>query len=355
MTIHQPSAKLLAVQEAGAIMAEDFFNQPKAYDAVISNGSQNLPPMSGVVLGGIEGIKQRLTSSLESQRIIALRDALKYREAGLDLVIQALKDESWQVRGAAYLLLRQRSEPSVKQALQEYIATVMIAWWRLDEIEGHTAVDSVGTNHGTIYGSTHTPLAPGILPGLGGALYFDGMNDYVEVPDAPALNFGTGDLSMWVWIKTSKTSGIDVIVDKRVETSGPVQGYVASNYSGNLLFQLADGLGSGFANYDSKFFIADGVWHQVAITVDRDLIDGGRWYVDGVEVGKRFNPTGRQGCLSNPKPLRIGKRSDHPGWPGFFKGSIGDLRLFNRALSATEIQAIYKGYGMFTLVNVSKF
>ena len=71
-------------------------------------------------MGGIEGVKRRLASAVEQQRIAALSDALKYGEAGLDLVIQVLQNESWLVESAAYGLLRERAEPRVKQALQQY-------------------------------------------------------------------------------------------------------------------------------------------------------------------------------------------------------------------------------------------
>ncbi|WP_375513714.1 LamG domain-containing protein [uncultured Nostoc sp.] len=169
---------------------------------------------------------------------------------------------------------------------------------------------------------------------------FNGTSDYFEIPDNENLNFGTGDLSISAWVKTTSSSGIEVILDKRVETTGPIQGYSLSNYNGSLLLQLADGVGNEFTNYITNISIADGNWHHVAVTVDRDQPDGGRWYIDGVEVvGERFNPT-RRGSLSNSKPLVIGRRSDNPGWPGFFKGEIGSVLLVKRVLSSQEIQAI---------------
>jgi hypothetical protein len=99
--------------------------QPREYDAVL--GGHNLAPAGSLVLGGIEGVKNRLSSAVEEQRIAALQDAIKYGEAGLDLVIQALQDESEQVEKAAYRLLRERVEPRVKQILQGYNP------WRLFE------------------------------------------------------------------------------------------------------------------------------------------------------------------------------------------------------------------------------
>ncbi|MEH1873587.1 hypothetical protein [Nostoc sp.] len=93
-------------------------SQPKEYDAVL--GGQAHPPIDGLVLGGIEGVNRRLTSATIEQKVIALQDALKYGEAGLDLVIQALQDQSEQVKKAAFELLLERAEPRVKQILQNY-------------------------------------------------------------------------------------------------------------------------------------------------------------------------------------------------------------------------------------------
>lgn len=93
-------------------------NQPKEYDAVL--GGQAPPPVQGAVLGGIEGVKRRLASPIIEARIAALSEALKYADAGLELAIAALKEPEKQVRRSAYLLLREREETQVKEALREY-------------------------------------------------------------------------------------------------------------------------------------------------------------------------------------------------------------------------------------------
>lgn len=92
-------------------------NQPKEYDAVLGGQA---PPVSDVVLGGIEGVKRRLASEFIEDREEAISVALQYGEAGLDLVVQALQDESGRVRRCAYRLLQERKEPQVQEALQQY-------------------------------------------------------------------------------------------------------------------------------------------------------------------------------------------------------------------------------------------
>ena len=96
-------------------------NEPREYDAV--KGGQNPPPISAAVLGGIPSIKSRLASPTVYVRAAALPEALKYGEAGLDLIIQALHDQIVSVRFAAYLLLKDRDEEKIKQYLRNYDAS----------------------------------------------------------------------------------------------------------------------------------------------------------------------------------------------------------------------------------------
>src|SRR3569832_579774 len=99
-------------------------NQPQEDDAVLGG---NAPAYSGVVLGGLEGVKWRFgrggspnhSYSIE-QRIAALNDALNYGQAGLDFIIQALNDESWYIHQTAYSLLNTHSAPNVKATLLQY-------------------------------------------------------------------------------------------------------------------------------------------------------------------------------------------------------------------------------------------
>ncbi len=90
-------------------------NQPKPDDLVL--GGQASTPAQGVVLGGLQGVRWHLKSPVASQRVAALFEALKYGEAGLDLVIQSLSLRSWQVQKAALSILQGRTEPRVRQAL----------------------------------------------------------------------------------------------------------------------------------------------------------------------------------------------------------------------------------------------
>lgn len=168
---------------------------------------------------------------------------------------------------------------------------------------------------------------------------------YVTFPVTPLLDIGTEDFSICAWIRTGD-AGIAKIIEKRVENSGPRQGWSLFIYQGKINLQIADAknwLNCG-GDYHEKIatfpVVSDERWHHVAVTVDRDRMNGGRWYVDGKELGWRFRPIDQQGSLSNNILLTIGRRSDDFG--GIFRGNIADIRLYKQAISAAEVQSIYR-------------
>ncbi len=75
-------------------------------------------PVDVVVLGGIEGVKQRLASKNIQSQISALSEALNYGDEGLDLIIDALKNESVKIKLIAYKLLNKINKKKIKELLE---------------------------------------------------------------------------------------------------------------------------------------------------------------------------------------------------------------------------------------------
>ncbi|HAZ48040.1 MAG TPA: WD40 repeat domain-containing protein [Cyanobacteria bacterium UBA11369] len=92
--------------------------EPRDYDVVL--GGHNIIPATGVVLGGIAGVKRRFASAIAEHRVAAVKEAKKYGKAGLEIGIKALQDESELVQKTAYLQLRERKEEEVRQALRQF-------------------------------------------------------------------------------------------------------------------------------------------------------------------------------------------------------------------------------------------
>ncbi|MEO1762495.1 MAG: hypothetical protein AAFR83_11105, partial [Cyanobacteria bacterium J06629_18] len=93
--------------------------RPRDYDVVL--GGNNPPPINGVVLGGIEGLKRRLETGNIQQRIDCLADAVKYGDAGVDLLIKALDDADIEIRVKAFQILQNIDLEKVQQIVDKGI------------------------------------------------------------------------------------------------------------------------------------------------------------------------------------------------------------------------------------------
>ena len=223
----------------------------------------------------------------------------------------------------------------------------MIAWYPLDvpsSSNNNQQPDLANGNTSTSYGS---PRAFSIAGEVAGALSFNGTNDYLKAADQSKLDIGANqDLSLDAWVKISSLNhGVVSIVDKR--QSSPLQGYQFFLYNDLLGLQLADGNGSqGYDNYVSTTAVpADNQWHLIAVTAQRSSntcgSSCGTWYLDGTAVGA-FDPTAHPGSLSSSgAPLMIGAQEVSLGLSEFLSGGLDEVEIFNRALSASEIHALY--------------
>ncbi len=212
----------------------------------------------------------------------------------------------------------------------------MVAWYTGDDT---TPRDLFGLHHGSFVGDPISPL--NWIVGGGAMAFFSNPQTYVVVPDHPDLDFGTGNFSIDLWVlnTAASTAGVQPILDKRAGAAPALWGYHVALFNGNLLVQLADGIGSGFTNFVSTLPVPnDGNWHFLAITVDRSSASGLVMYVDNLPP-QSFNATLRSGSIDNPADLWIGAR--HPiSTVLTFDGLFDEVEIFSRALSAVEVESI---------------
>ncbi len=204
-----------------------------------------------------------------------------------------------------------------------------VSHWKFDEGSGTTAYDSAGNNDGTIFGATWTTGQ------IGSALSFDGINNYVDVgdPGDGSLDFGTADFTLSAWFKTS-ISAPGFFVCKRAK--GYYAGYdFYIQQEGRIFARIADGWSVPDARTTEGF--NDGLWHHAAAVYDRDGVI--RIYVDGVSKATSGSIKWI-GNVNNSEPFTIGDRND-PGHHYYFDGTIDDVRIYDRALSAEEIEELY--------------
>jgi glucose/arabinose dehydrogenase/PKD repeat protein len=189
----------------------------------------------------------------------------------------------------------------------------------LDEGIGSTVRDVSGNvNDGTISGAAWTPAGK-----YGPGLTFDGVDDWVTVADADSLDIG-GPLTLEAWVKPRVQGIWDNVLVKEAPASLAYALY-ATGDAGAPRPNAAVGVSELFA----PGVLPTGAWTHLAATYDGSAI---RIYVDGVLVAT-------QGGVTAPpttgNPLRIG--GDTIGSDEFFDGSIDEIRIYDRALTADEV------------------
>ena len=179
--------------------------------------------------------------------------------------------------------------------------------------------DIVGGNHGTLRGGA--TFAPGKV---GQAFSFDGVDDYVEVADVPSLDI-TDSITIYAWIKTSATGDWWEIIGK--VPGFPRPGYVLYvNPDSKIQCEIIKEFPNIAGITESTTSIEAGEWHHAACVYDGSAV---KVYVNGVlEASNPYS----SGISANNAPLRIGDK---------FDGLIEEVTIYNRALTATEIRAIY--------------
>lgn len=208
--------------------------------------------------------------------------------------------------------------------------TGMVSWYTLDEIAGGIARDAVGSPHGAYMPTPGTGPTP-VAGFVDGGLFFDGANDYVQVPAATKHNFNCGPFSIDAWINPQSYGGM--IVRKMNNLGRGYEFYVAG--TGQLALGLGDGTVS-CAPHFSTGTVALNTWTHVAVTAsggppNRNI----RFYINGVLSGSSNNTTCF--CLGNTAPLRIGSAGNFSHW----RGRLDEIELFKRVISLSEVQSIY--------------
>ena len=200
----------------------------------------------------------------------------------------------------------------------------MVSWWSGDG----NAQDIVDGNHGTLTGDA--TFAPGMV---GQAFSLDGTGDFVVVPPSANLNI-TSDISIDAWVNpdSASLSGFKAIVTKEgPDVSGIITGTVLNLNNGRP--EHAVETNAGLVVCTSPSTVPAGVFSHLAGTYDGSSI---KVYVDGTLV-KTCPHSGLM--TTNSLPLSIGARVNSND--RFFKGLIDEVEIFNRALTAAEVKAIY--------------
>jgi fibronectin type 3 domain-containing protein len=197
----------------------------------------------------------------------------------------------------------------------------LVAAYGFDEGSGSAATDQSGLgNGGTISGASWTAGGK-----FGSALSFDGVDDWVTVPDAPSLDLTTG-MTLSAWVKPRVLVGRYRQAILKEQTGGLVYGLYANTSSSVPRGSAV--LNGRIRSVDGAGLLPLDTWSHVAVTFDNVVI---RFYLNGVLVSS----LGKSGPIAvSTGPLRIGGNSIFSEW---FDGLVDEVRVYNRALSAADL------------------
>jgi len=204
----------------------------------------------------------------------------------------------------------------------------LAGWWKFDEVSGKTAADSSKHRRkGTLKGGLSFEKNS-VSGRVGKALKFDGGDGYIEIIKYKGVT-GTRPRTVAAWLKTTTSRGEIISWGSddygKMWIYGFIRGRVGVTPNGGYLYM-------NDAVHDDK-------WHHVAVVVEEvelpNLYDDVKLYKDGEPA--EIHDIGLLDLwpinTGNDLDVRIGRR---------FKGLIDDVRIYDRALSEDEINALFK-------------
>jgi len=177
-------------------------------------------------------------------------------------------------------------------------------------------------NNGTVVGATWNETGK-----MGGAMQFDGVNDYISIPNSASITL-TKNITMSVWINPSiLDNNLHYILDKYYNR------YALSIYSDDISVKYKNDTGDS-NSVSASNYLSINEWFFVTATIN---IDGDvSIYIDGVLANaKSFVGNSIQ---ITAQPLTIGVQEN----TNYFNGSIDDVAIYNRTLNSSEIEDLYE-------------
>ncbi|MDY6914359.1 MAG: LamG-like jellyroll fold domain-containing protein [Planctomycetota bacterium] len=237
-----------------------------------------------------------------------------------------MTNKTWQM----FLVVSVVSMMLASSAGAAVVTDGLVSWWKLDEGTGTDAFDtaSAGNNNtGTLSGDADwTSTVPGAASSS--AVTFDGDGDYVEVPNDASLQI-TGAITIEAWIYARSLGSHPGLVEKALGSDKGSYGLRIEN--GNIFSNFRTS--SGWFGYSGSALSTD-KWYHVAVTYN-DAADEMRFYIDGSPDAVH---TVTASIKTYDDPIRFGYQTYYNE---SFDGIIDEVRIYNRALGASEIEQNY--------------
>jgi len=238
-----------------------------------------------------------------------------------------------------------KSESNGNAVFEMFDVQGIVGFWHFDEPQWTGAAgevkDETGVNHGTAYGGA-TTTSDAIY---GRAGYFDGIGGYVDCGKDDSLDI-TDNLTLEVWVNPQEQNS-DGLALKQI--AGRASQYVLYINRNDLTLSFYT-YPSGSANsLVSTISLIKGNFYHVVVTLDEN---GKKLYING-ELNNSNSIAGTQSIVRS-----FGIGGDPMNTPNReFNGIIDEVRIWERALTLTEIQILYNNYmqKMGSYFNVRKY
>jgi len=210
----------------------------------------------------------------------------------------------------------------------------LVGWWPMNEGAGARVNDISPYQNAGLFGN----ISPGPTSGwsggpLGRAVQFDGSDDIVTVPHAAQLAL-TGDMSACAWFRpTSSSNYRSLLIKGNVGAGYPSPFHITVESGTGYLFAMW-GNGSGQTGVYTAAALTMGLWYFAVATRLGSTVT---LYING-EYNNSAN-LGGQAVTDAGTPLGIGARPSGTSYP--MLGGVANARLYNRALSASEVAQLY--------------
>ncbi len=210
----------------------------------------------------------------------------------------------------------------------------LVGLWTFDEGAGTIAYDYSGMNATGSWGGTLGSQWTGGRVGNSSGL-FNGSNNFVNLSTASPAYTVSGAITISAWLNATSWVNWSGIIEKSNATEAAY---------GLSLSPLAHNLRFNYNNFnpwpnvvDSNAIIPTGAWIFGTYTYDGNTV---RTYVNG-----SLDKTATIGNITfdTCPTCTFSLGQDPPGSNEYFNGAIDDVRIYNRALSASEVQALYNG------------